>query len=177
MPVDVTAVSRDRGSCRVDFDGLFAAHYAGLARVIWRLVGDAATAEELAAEAFWKLHLKPPASDHNLGGWLYRTGLRLALDCLKKQKRRSHYEGLASGSQAVEGPDEVFRHREAQDRVRRVMEALKPDQVALLVLRSEGYTLAEMAALLYLNPGSVGTFVARAEAAFRKEYVSRYGER
>jgi RNA polymerase sigma-70 factor (ECF subfamily) len=54
--------------------------------------------------------------------------------------------------------------------------AIRPEQSSLLVLRSEGHTLAAIAGLLYLNPSSVGTLLARAEAAFRKEYVSRYGE-
>jgi DNA-directed RNA polymerase specialized sigma24 family protein len=54
----------------LDFDGLFAAHYAALTRVIYRVVGDVGLAEELAAEAFWKLHRNPPRSDDNLAGWL-----------------------------------------------------------------------------------------------------------
>jgi len=29
---------------------------------------------------------------------------------------------------------------------------------------------------LAMNPGSVGTFLARADGAFRKEYVNRYGK-
>jgi DNA-directed RNA polymerase specialized sigma24 family protein len=60
--------------------------------------------------------------------------------------------------------------------VRLVLAALKPEQAALLVLRSEGYSLSEMASILKLNAGSVGTFLARADLAFRKEYVTRYGE-
>ena len=61
-----------------DFDALFTftAHYHRLARLIYRVVGDTGYAEELAAEAFWKLHRNPPSSDSNLAGWLYRAGLR-----------------------------------------------------------------------------------------------------
>ena len=158
-------------------DGLFADHYGPLTRLICRVVGDTGWAEELASEAFWRLHRDPPASDHNLGGWLYRTGLRLALDNLKKRKRRAHYEALAPPPGAVQSPEELLEQRERQARVRQVLAALKPDQAALLVLRSEGYSLAEIASILYLNPSSVGTFLARADQAFRKEYVNRYGER
>jgi DNA-binding CsgD family transcriptional regulator len=57
-----------------------------------------------------------------------------------------------------------------------VLAALNPAQAALLVLRSEGYSLAELASILSLNPNSVGTFLARADKAFRKEYIARYGE-
>jgi RNA polymerase sigma-70 factor (ECF subfamily) len=160
-----------------DFDELFAAHYAGLARLIYRVVGDTGWAEELAAEAFWKLHRHPPASHDNLVGWLYRTGLRLALDNLKVRKRRAHYEAQAPGPGAIPGPEQVLEHVEQRARVRQILAALKPEQAALLVMRSEGYSLGEIASWLYLNPGSVGTLLARAEAVFRKEYVNRYGER
>ena len=159
-----------------DFDGLFAAHYAALTRLVYRVVGDLAWAEEVAAEAFWKLHRNPPASDHNLAGWLYRTGVRLALDNLKKRRRRAHYESLAPPPGATQSPEESFGQLERQVRVREVLAALKLEQANLLVLRSEGYSLGEMASLLGLNPGSVGTLLARADLAFRKEYVNRYGE-
>lgn len=159
------------------FDQLFAGNYAALTRLVYRVVGDIGRAEELAAEAFWKLRRNPPASDHNLLGWLYRTGLRLALDNLKKRKRRAHYEALAPGPGTMQSPADAFETQERKVRVRQVLAALKPEQAALLVLRSEGYTLAEMASLLALNPGSVGTLLSRASMAFRKEYVRRYGER
>ena len=34
----------------------------------------------------------------------------------------------------------------------------------------------ELASTLDLNPSSVGTLLARAQQAFRKEYIKRYGE-
>ena len=61
--------------------------------------------------------------------------------------------------------------------MRTVLAALKQDWASLLLMRSEGFTLQELAAALELNPSSVGTFLARAEEAFRKEYVNRYGNR
>jgi RNA polymerase sigma factor (sigma-70 family) len=164
------------GTGRVNIDELFTAHYAGLARVIYRVVGDTATAEELAAEAFWKLHRNPPASDANLAGWLYRTGLRLALDSLKMRRRRAHYESQSAPPQSMPDPEQAVARSQREARVRDVLAAIKPEQSSLLVLRSEGYTLAEIAGLLYLSPNSVGTLIARAEESFRKEYVKRYGE-
>jgi DNA-directed RNA polymerase specialized sigma24 family protein len=52
--------------CADNLDALFAANYSALTRVIYRVVGDTGLAEELAAEAFWRLHRSPPASDINL---------------------------------------------------------------------------------------------------------------
>ena len=38
-----------------DFDACFHAHYARIARVVVRIVGDTGRAEEIAVEAFWKV--------------------------------------------------------------------------------------------------------------------------
>lgn len=70
-----------------NFDQLFAANYTALTRLVCRVVGDIGWAEELSAEAFWKPHCNPPASDHNLVRWLYRTGIRLAFDNLRTRSR------------------------------------------------------------------------------------------
>ena len=159
-----------------DIEQLFAAHYTPLARVIYRVVGDTALAEELASEAFWKLHRNRPHTNENLRGWLYRTGLRLALDSLRRRKRRSHYESLAPTPQALQNPVETLESKEAKSRVVCVLARLRAEQASALVLRGEGYSLAEIAGLLHFSPSSVGKILARANAAFRKEYVNLYGE-
>jgi RNA polymerase sigma-70 factor, ECF subfamily len=175
LSYDVAAMTRAIEAQDHGFDSLFAAHYHRLARLIYRVVGDTGYAEELASEAFWKLHQRPPASDRNLAGWLYRTGLRLALDGLKKQKRRAFYEASGTRAAAQPTPEESLATRQQRARVREVLAALKPEFASLLVLRSEGLTLNESAAALDCNPASVGKFAARAEAAFRKEWEKRYG--
>ena len=48
-------------------------------------------------------------------------------------------------------------------------------QAELLLLRSDGLSYEEVASALELNPGSVGTLLGRAQRAFRKEYLKRYG--
>ena len=45
----------------------------------------------------------------------------------------------------------------------------------LLVLRSHGLSYEELAEALELNPTSIGTYLSRAQDAFRKEYIKRYG--
>jgi RNA polymerase sigma-70 factor (ECF subfamily) len=165
----VTVVSPQ---CERDFDALFRGGYRRLARLLYRVTGDFARAEEVASEAFWRLHLKPPRRDTNLEGWLYRTGLRLALDHLKKERRRARYESLAAAFRLADLPVVASDERV---RVRAILAALKPAQASLILLRAEGFSYAEAAAALALNPASVGTQLARAEAAFRKEYIRRYG--
>ena len=46
----------------------------------------------------------------------------------------------------------------------------------MLLLRSEDLSYEELASALDLNPASVGTLLSRAQEAFRKEYIEKYGE-
>ena len=162
-----------------DFDELFKTSYSRLARLLYRVTGDAGRAEEIASEAFIRLHRQPLRAISNVEGWLYRTGLRLALDHLKKERRRAHYEALAAvfgrATGPVQNPDAVLELAEERRRLRRTLSALKPDQVALVLLRAEGFTYGELAMQLQLNLASVGSLLGRAEEALRKEYVKRYG--
>jgi RNA polymerase sigma-70 factor (ECF subfamily) len=66
---------------------------------------------------------------------------------------------------------------EEKDKVRIILGLLQPRQAELLVLRSNGLSYVELASTLGLNSASIGTLLARAEEAFRKEYTKRYGER
>jgi RNA polymerase sigma-70 factor (ECF subfamily) len=159
-----------------DLESIFGACYGRLARVLYRVTGDTGRAEEIASEAFWRLHRKPPRDRTNPEGWLYRTGLRLALDQIKKDRRRAGYEALASVMGGAPSPEQAAARNQERERVRHTLAALKVEQVALILLRAEGFTYAEVAHRLQLNPASVGTLLARAEEAFRKEYVNRYGQ-
>lgn len=88
-------------ACDPQFQALFKTGYRRLARLLYRISGDFARAEEVASEAFWRLYAD---------------------------------------------------------------------------LRAEGLTYAQLAGALHLNPASIGTLLARAEDAFRKEYVNRHGQ-
>ena len=61
-------------------------------------------------------------------------------------------------------------------RVTQVLTSLDTRQAELLLLRSDGLSYAEIASTLDLNPASVGTLIRRAQQAFRKEYVRKYGQ-
>lgn len=158
------------------FETFFRSHYDRIARAVSRLVGDPARAEDLAVEAFWKLWRNPQAQDEKAGGWVYRTALRLGLNELRDTARRSRYESQSGQGERSPTPEEVHAATEERDQVRQVLAALEPRQAELLLLRSNGLTYEEIAAAAEMNPSSVGTMISRAQQAFRKEYVKRYGE-
>jgi len=160
-----------------DFETFFHAHYARVARVIARVAGDHGRAEDLAAEAFWKLWRTPQAQGDNAAGWLYQTAVRLGLNELRSGKRRVRYEALSEPPRDSLTPEEVHAAAEEREQVRRILAVLRARQAELLVLRSSGLSYDELAAALGLNPASVGTLLARAQQAFRKEYLKQYGTR
>ena len=158
-----------------DFEATFRAQYQRIARVIGRVVKDRARAEELAVEVFLKFWRTPAAQGEQAEGWLYRTAVRKGLDELRQRTRRSRYERLLGIGPRVPTPEDVRSAAEEQERVRLVVAVLAPRQAELLILRSQGLSYEEVAATLELNPGSVGTLLGRAQDAFRKEYIKRYG--
>jgi RNA polymerase sigma-70 factor (ECF subfamily) len=159
------------------FEGVFHRHYEPVARAVARIVRDTARAEEIAAQAFWKLWRNPRAlTDGYAAAWLYRTAIRMALDELKKEARRVRRESGQSNRLPAQTPEEAHAASEERNRVRLVLAALGPRQAELLLLRNSDLSYAEVAAALDLNPASVGTLISRAQQAFRKEYVNQYGE-
>jgi RNA polymerase sigma-70 factor (ECF subfamily) len=90
--------------------------------------------------------------------------------------RRKKYERLFTPGHATRTPEQHHQQTEEQDRVRLVLARLKKPQSQLLILRSHGLTYDEIAQALDINPTSIGTLLRRAEEAFRKEYVRRYGQ-
>ena len=157
------------------FEAVFYAHYERIARAIARIVRDPARAEELAVDVFWKFWRTPQAHGDRAAGWLYRTAIRTALNDLRRQTRATRNERLTDAIPATATPEETHAALEEQEHVRLVLAALDARQAELLLLRNSGLSYDELASALDLNPASVGTLLSRAQQAFRKEYLSRYG--
>jgi RNA polymerase sigma-70 factor (ECF subfamily) len=157
------------------FETLFHVHYTRIARIIVRVVGDKACAEEIAMDVFWKLWRTPKAQGENAGGWLYRAAIRLAIGELRRRSRHARYERLLRLA-GPSTPEQIHAACEEREQVRRVLAAIAPRDAELLLLRGEEFSYGEVALLLGLNPASVGTLIGRARQSFRKEYTKLYGE-
>jgi len=169
------------GSSTREFETLFVKHYARIVGILRRIVGDHGRAEELASEVFLKLYLRPlsPKSGGNVGGWLYRTATNLGIDALRAAARRDSMEQAAArdskrSNTAENGFQQIARSERAQ-RVRTVLAEIKPAQAQLLLLRASGDSYKELSAALEIEPGSVGTLLVRAEAAFEQRYRELFG--
>ena len=74
---------------------------------------------------------------------------------------------------ATEGdPAEMVARHEDQRLVRRALAYLPQREQACLILRGQGLSYAEIAAVLEVAPGSVGTILARAVSDLKHRYLA-----
>jgi RNA polymerase sigma factor (sigma-70 family) len=166
----------DAPSGAFDLEAIFRAQYPRVARVIARVVGDPARAEELAVDVFLKLWRRPEAQGDKPEAWLYRVAVRSGIDELRRRTRRTRYEGFLKPARPAPNPEQIHSAHEEQQRVRAVLATIDARQAELLVLRSQGLSYDELASALDLKPGSVGTLLSRAQEVFRKSFLRRYGD-
>jgi RNA polymerase sigma-70 factor (ECF subfamily) len=158
----------------IDFETLFEEHWNRLCSVLGRILGDPQEAEDLALEAFVQLHRHPPADDYNLGGWLYRVATNLGLNALRARKRRQYYEeqagSLALDEISPENPAATAERRLESEKIRIALGSMKPRAAQVLILRHSGLPYAEIAGVIGVYSGSIGTLLARAEKEFEELY-------
>ena len=166
------------GSARVpsEFEALFLEHWAPVYRLLCRLVGDPAEAEDLALETFVRLYQKgpKPESEFNPGGWLHRVATNLGLHSIRSWKRREHYE-LTVGKYALEErvedrPAEILAQKEEHHLARLALARMNEQRSQLLIMRYAGSSYREIAKALNLAPTSIGPLLLRAEREFEKHY-------
>ena len=158
------------------FEALFMQHWAQIYRLLYRLVGDPAEAEDLTLETFVRLYQRypPGETEFNFGRWLHRVATNLGLQSIRSWKRREHYE-MTAGQYALEEvpedrPAELAAEAEERRLVRLTLAQMNERQSQLLILRYSGLSYKEIAKALDLAPASIGPLLLRAEREFEKRY-------
>jgi RNA polymerase sigma-70 factor (ECF subfamily) len=155
------------------FEALFGRWAAPLLRYLERMLRDAAGAEELVQEVFLRVHgarqrYQPQA---RFSTWLYRIATNLALNELRRPRRRELHTSLQEpGGPALagEGPaaEDVLDARRLSVRVDFELARLPERQRAALCLTAiEGLSYAEVAAALEISESAVKALVHRARAS------------
>lgn len=155
------------------FVELFNTHFHRLYRYMDRLSGDPELAADLAQEAFLRLYRRGSLPDAP-GAWLISVAMNLFRNATSTRSRRRRLLTLARGegvhSDPPPSPERAASAQEARERVRLALDRLPERDRRLLLLRAEGYRYREIAAVLDVNPASVGTLLVRAQGAFREAY-------
>jgi RNA polymerase sigma factor (sigma-70 family) len=172
----VEVMSMADGWVEAEFEAIFREHYERIVRVTRRVLRSTAEAEEVCAEVFFRLYRAGPSVTEGglVGGWLYRTATRAAIDLLRANDRRGSKEQLDEGLEVekdpAEGPLHHLLRKECIAGVRAVLAKLKKQRAQLLLLRYSGLSYQEIAEAMQVSANSVGSRLARAENEFSTLY-------
>ncbi|MGZ3582503.1 MAG: RNA polymerase sigma factor [Ktedonobacterales bacterium] len=163
-------MARTRLSDMGAFEQLFRRYYEPVRRLLYRTVEDDDLADDLVQETFLALYTHPPqlqGDDEQVRAWLYRVALNRGYNALRSRRRsQAHLPEMYVADTEIDPEVEALRTEERK-RVREALKLLPERQAKLLLLRQEGgLKYAEIAAILEVAPGSVGTLLVRAERAF-----------
>ena len=151
------------------FGQLYDLHVDAVYRHIFYRMGNWDEAEELTAEVFlraWQSVRRFRPQGYSCRGWLFKIGDNLVIDRFRRRARRP----MAESGEADPGPlvEEIVGKSFEQERLRRAMAKLPPDQQQVLILRFvEGMKAKEVAALMKKNEGAIRTMQFRSLKALR----------
>jgi RNA polymerase sigma-70 factor (ECF subfamily) len=162
------------------FAGLVTRYERALIRVLSRLVRDEELARDLAQETFWKVYNRLDRFDtsRRFGPWLFRIGVNLTLDLLRKHEPpapASIDRSVEDGRRAFDLPDPDPRVREELiQEVQFILEKIPLAYRTILVLRDlEGFSSAEVATIVGRREATVRWRLARARDLFREQWERR----
>jgi len=154
-----------------------ATHLRRVFLLIYRVVGNAAEAQDLTQDAFVKAlgrrdQLRDP---QKAAQWLSRIAWNTAIDFLRQRKKMT-YTGLDSIPEPshLESPERLALRNEKQAYLADGLRLLSPRERAALVLRDvEGLPAAEVAASIGCSTATVRSHIANARVKFRKYMKGR----
>ena len=160
------------------FADLFAERSRSLYRYISGLSGDPALAEDIVQESFVRLYRRGGMPD-DPAAWLVSVAHNLWRDDRRRDVRRSRLLALRKDELPTVGDSPATDATTlASERVQTVHQALArlPERDRrLLLLRHSGFAYREIAVVLDLAPGSVGTLLVRASESFRAAFYELFG--
>ena len=159
----------------MDLSQVYSEHYRSLVRFLYRRSGDQALAEDLAQEAFVRAIEHQPEQPK---AWLFQVAANLMRDDFRRRAvRRRHLELVGSergavptGASESTPPDLALQRSEAAGLVRAALDELAPNDRDGLLLREEGLSYDEIAEVIGLSKGSVGTTLSRARSRLTAAY-------
>lgn len=176
--VDAARAASTADTATAPFDELVARHRDRVFRVALSVLGPGseADAEDVAQEAFIRLHRSTSTGrarfrgDSRIGTWLYRVAFNLAVDLRRRRARRGETDGdeTLGTLPAGDDPHGSARSAERARSVARLLATLPESHRAALHLHYwMGHTVAEIAELLDVPPGTVKAHLHRGRERLR----------
>src|SRR5262245_27838586 len=172
---DATLVGRARAGDAEAFRALVERYGAPLFRLAWRIVGDAATADDAVQESLLRAYRALPRFDDRarFATWLYRIAANTAVEMLRKRRRLAREQAeegeMPALPSSAPGPDRHALSGEVERAVRQALSGLSPLERAAFVLRHcEERSIAEICAALGLRESAGKQAIFRAVQKVRR---------
>lgn len=153
--------------------------------LVYRMVRDRETAEDLAQETFIKVlnHIDRYSPDFKFSSWLFKIANNVTIDHLRRRRLDTiSLDGSPSAVTAAEveastldpetGQESALDELEARElgsAIERAIGRLRPEYRSCIILRHvEGRSYEEIAATLDLPLGTVKTYIHRARHELRQ---------
>jgi len=158
------------------YQQIYHRYYPVVCRQLTYMLGNRATAEDLAQETFLKMYNNPPQEYKNIGGWLSRVAANLAYNYLRSEKSRQQREQKVNGPKDVTASSEEIALQQEEKRIiQQTLESLAERDKLCLLMKHSGYSYDEIAEAINVKKSSVGTIIARAQARFKRIYLQQKG--
>jgi RNA polymerase sigma-70 factor (ECF subfamily) len=172
-------VDEARRGCQRAFGDLVLRYERRVVRVIAQFVRDEDLAQDLAQEAFLRAYQRLDQFDpaRRFGPWLFRIGVNLTLDYLRRRKRRGWWSVFTDAS-ADRSPDPATADPRLQLDLRQEVEAVLnriPEKYrTVLVLRDlENFSTSEIAAITNRKEATIRWRLAEARQRFQQLWIQR----
>ena len=165
-----------------DAFGQLVKRYEGrLLRVILQFARDRELARDLAQETFVRVYQRLDQFDasRRFGPWLFRIGVNLTLDYLRKRNRRGWIRLFSDRRSTVDRPPDPGTPDprlvlDLGQEVRLVLEAIPEKYRTVLILRDmESFSSSEVAAIVHRKEGTVRWRLAEARNMFHHLWQQR----
>ncbi|WP_159884021.1 sigma-70 family RNA polymerase sigma factor [Paenibacillus puerhi] len=159
------------------FREMFHTHYPAVRRKLIALLKEEAIAEDLAQEVFLRLYRNPPNEPGAIGAWLQRVLTRIAYDHMRKMARetalrKKQEQAMHTTLQQQSSSEEELLQRMEHQELREWLEMLPKRDRQVLLLRYSGYSYAEIAEQMQVNPPLIGSWLQRATDRLKRQAES-----
>lgn len=171
------------------FSELIECYQARVFRLVFRMLGDRAEAEDLAQEVFVTVFKSVHTfrGESKLSTWLFRVASNHAKNRIRYLKRRAQgkkkeFDEIAdqntiesasmSTSAKIARPDDIAQAKQTEHLIQTALKAIDEEQRELVVLRDiQNLTYDEIQSITGLPEGTVKSRLHRARRALRKKLV------
>jgi len=175
------------------FEMLYRRHEKPLLNFIYRMIMDAADAENLCQEAFFRVvrGRKKYRATGRFKTWLFQIAINLCRDQLRRMKHRSHLSLNAAASSegdeiaelqelipdASANPGERIETDEQESVIKQAIASLPEDQRLVVILKEyQELKLSEIASIMNRPVGTVKSLNHRAHVSLRKILAKYVGD-